>query len=103
MITILTAISAAPYAAGLGLFLLGYFLIFPYIEYLRDPKGICQDTSSMLCLNILGQLLINLSRPKEIPKSHPLLRILSSSIHDHGFAGFPVNGIDRVTQEEPRN
>lgn len=40
MITILTAISAAPYAAGLGLFLLGYFLIFPYIEYLRDPKGI---------------------------------------------------------------
>lgn len=48
MITILTAISAAPYAAGLGLFLLGYFLVLPYIEYLRDPKGICQETSPML-------------------------------------------------------
>lgn len=103
MITVLTAISAAPYAAGLGLFLLGYFLVFPYIEYLRDPKGICQETSSMLYLNILGQLLTDSSRAEEIPQSHPLLGILSSSIHDHGFAGFPVDGIIRVAQEEPRH
>jgi hypothetical protein len=41
MITVLSAFSAAPYAAGLGLFLLGYFFVIPYIEYLRDPKGIC--------------------------------------------------------------
>ncbi|KAJ5251134.1 hypothetical protein N7489_001544 [Penicillium chrysogenum] len=40
MITVLSAFSAAPYAAGLGLFLLGYFLVIPYIEYLRDPKGL---------------------------------------------------------------
>ncbi|KAJ6147232.1 hypothetical protein N7497_009214 [Penicillium chrysogenum] len=40
MITVLSAFSAAPYAAGLGLFLLGYFFVIPYIEYLRDPKGL---------------------------------------------------------------
>ncbi|KAJ6140334.1 hypothetical protein N7471_006820 [Penicillium samsonianum] len=40
MITVLSAISAAPYAVGLGLFLFAYFLVLPYVEYLRDPKGL---------------------------------------------------------------
>lgn len=53
MITVLSAFSAAPYAAGLALFLLGYFLVIPYIEYLRDPKGIWQHISSILWLNII--------------------------------------------------
>jgi hypothetical protein len=39
MIAMLSAFSAAPYAVGLGLFLAVYFLVLPYVEYLRDPKG----------------------------------------------------------------
>ncbi|KAJ5762285.1 uncharacterized protein N7511_005667 [Penicillium nucicola] len=32
--------AAAPYAAGLVFFLFIYFLAVPYVEYLRDPKGL---------------------------------------------------------------
>lgn len=36
----LSFIAAAPYCVGLALFCFAYFLAYPYIEYLRDPKGI---------------------------------------------------------------
>jgi hypothetical protein len=36
--------AAAPYAAGLVFVLFVYFLALPYVEYLRDPKGM--DSSS---------------------------------------------------------
>lgn len=29
----------APYAALLGICLLGYFVVYPIFEYFRDPKG----------------------------------------------------------------
>ncbi|CAG8194620.1 unnamed protein product [Penicillium olsonii] len=39
-IDMLSVLSAAPYAAGLGLFLVAYFFVIPYVEYLRDPKDL---------------------------------------------------------------
>lgn len=35
----LSLFSAAPYAVGLVFFTFIYFVGLPYIEYLRDPKG----------------------------------------------------------------
>ena len=32
-------VSLAPYAIGLIFFAFVYFLVMPYVEYLRDPKG----------------------------------------------------------------
>lgn len=32
-------VSLAPYAIGLTFFAFVYFLVMPYVEYLRDPKG----------------------------------------------------------------
>lgn len=31
--------ATAPYAAALLLFLASYFVVYPFIEYIRDPKG----------------------------------------------------------------
>ncbi|KAJ5679331.1 hypothetical protein N7462_007575 [Penicillium macrosclerotiorum] len=36
----LSLVATAPYAIALVLFLFAYFIGFPYIEYLRDPKGL---------------------------------------------------------------
>ncbi|KAI3392526.1 hypothetical protein diail_5537 [Diaporthe ilicicola] len=32
--------ASAPYAAALLLFLVSYFIIYPFVEYIRDPKGL---------------------------------------------------------------
>ena len=36
-------IAIAPYAVGLVLFAFAYFVAIPYVEYLRDPKGMLPD------------------------------------------------------------
>lgn len=36
----LSLVLAAPYAAVGGLCTLLYFFVFPFIEYIRDPKGV---------------------------------------------------------------
>jgi hypothetical protein len=35
----LSLLAVAPYAAGLAFVSFVYFLAYPYLEYLRDPKG----------------------------------------------------------------
>lgn len=37
--TMWSVFSLAPYAIGITFFAFAYFVILPYIEYLRDPKG----------------------------------------------------------------
>ena len=81
----LSVLSAAPYAAGLGLFLVAYFFVIPYVEYLRDPKGKHQLPAPT------SHILIAL-RLEEIPKSSPMFRILGSSLHDNGITGVPIHG-----------
>lgn len=37
--TPLVSWASALYAAALLLFLVSYFIIYPFVEYIRDPKG----------------------------------------------------------------
>lgn len=37
--TLLVSWATAPYAAALLLFLVSYFVVYPFVEYIRDPKG----------------------------------------------------------------
>lgn len=37
--TPLVSWASAPYAAALLLFLVSYFIVYPFVEYIRDPKG----------------------------------------------------------------
>lgn len=37
--TLLVSWAAAPYAAALLFFLVSYFVVYPFVEYIRDPKG----------------------------------------------------------------
>lgn len=40
----LSLLAAAPYAVGLAFFCFVYLIGYPYIEYLRDPKGMMEKT-----------------------------------------------------------
>lgn len=42
----LSLLAAAPYAIGLAFFCFVYLIGYPYIEYLRDPKGMTGKTHS---------------------------------------------------------
>lgn len=42
----------APYAALLGVCLLGYFIVYPVFEYFRDPKGTYLTTRLMRCIKV---------------------------------------------------
>lgn len=37
---IISAWGSAPYAAALFFFLVAYFVIYPFVCYIRDPKGV---------------------------------------------------------------
>lgn len=43
--TPLVSWASAPYAAALLLFLVSYFIVYPFVEYIRDPKGKKAPTS----------------------------------------------------------
>lgn len=39
MSTSIASLGSAPYAAAVGIAVVFYFFIFPFIVYLKDPKG----------------------------------------------------------------
>jgi hypothetical protein len=38
-VTMWSLFTVAPYACILGLLLFVYFMAYPFVEYIRDPKG----------------------------------------------------------------
>lgn len=49
--TPLVSWASAPYAAALLLFLVSYFIVYPFVEYIRDPKGEKAPTSRQVDSN----------------------------------------------------
>ncbi|KAL1632867.1 hypothetical protein SLS58_011314 [Diplodia intermedia] len=77
----------APYAALLGVCLLGYFVVYPVLEYFRDPKGLrkypnLHPLSGMY--NIPFMLLARggarSTHMVELHKKHPVIRIGPNSL-----------------------
>lgn len=43
---IISVWGSAPYAAALFSFLVAYFVIYPFVYYIRDPKGVLSFSNS---------------------------------------------------------
>lgn len=42
------SVTAIPYAILLLVFLFFYFIVYPFVEYIRDPKGIRKNIHTYL-------------------------------------------------------
>lgn len=93
-------VSLAPYAIGLVFFAFLYFLVIPYVEYLRDPKGMTSYRSHDDHWQKIANIYFRLAK---IPQSLSILRILSDTFHADGWKRFPIKRTIRVTQEAPRH
>ncbi|KAI9927379.1 hypothetical protein ASPWEDRAFT_116947 [Aspergillus wentii DTO 134E9] len=74
-------ISIAPYAFAVGFFSFLYFCVFPYVEYLRDPKGLRKYPNlspfsgfSAIPFMMLASRGFRSMELMELHKKHPVIR-----------------------------
>lgn len=87
-----------PYAILLLVCLLLYFIVYPFVEYIRDPKGTVQHIHTHLSHNFLKSLA-NQIRSPQIPKHVPLLGHVLYSVYDSSTRRIQVHEACGAAQE----
>ena len=95
-----SALSIAPYALSLGLFSLLYFVVFPWVEYVRDPKGMCL-TRPLPPTNLRHP--VDIIRASKIPQPKPLLWDVCGTFHDLSIERVPLERASGTTQNQARH
>ncbi|KAJ5388289.1 hypothetical protein N7509_010830 [Penicillium cosmopolitanum] len=85
--TMWSVISVAPYAIGLSFFAFAYFVILPYIEYLRDPKGLRKYPNlspfsgfSAIPFMLMAGRGFRSRELAELHKTHPVIRTAPNAL-----------------------